>query len=162
MPVHQDPAHRHPHGGQSFPLQASMYKKRAMYIRTPLAPSFLFVLVDINLLLSLLHLVYNLQWASGDARLLGCHPSKALFFTRGCFITRGYRSRYRQAADGRAAEVKAGKSVLNGCPDSRCLHAVYFYTRGNKNPFLTDVFFKFQDFPRLHCWMKWLDHSSHF
>ena len=124
MPVHQDPAHRHPHGGQSFPLQASMYKKRAMYIRTPLAPSFLFVLVDINLLLSLLHLVYNLQWASGDARLLGCHPSKALFFTRGCFITRGYRSRYRQAADGRAAEVKAGKSVLNGCPDSRCLHAV--------------------------------------
>ena len=32
---------------------------------------------------------------------LVCHPSKALFFRRGCFITRGYRSRYRQAPDGR-------------------------------------------------------------
>ena len=36
----------------------------------------------------------------------------------------------RQRTGGRGAEVKAENSVLNSCPASRCLHAMYFYTWG--------------------------------
>ena len=98
--------------------------------------------------------MYNLQWASGDARLVGCHPSKALFFHRGCFITRGYRSRYRQAADGRGGWSEGWEQCFKRLPSFKILACRVFLHLGKpsfwiKTPFITDTLVKFP--PILHC-----------
>ena len=106
MPVHQDPAHRHLHDRQSFLSQPCMNKKRRVVQCTSGFSLHRAVLVTSKSFCSSSSLSASSSCITYNGRAvmqdwLVCHPSKALFFRRGCFITRGYRSRYRQAPDGR-------------------------------------------------------------
>ena len=94
MPVRQDPDPdpHHLHRGQSFPPQP-------VQASTPLETAVFFCPISSFSSACSSCITYNGRAVMQD--WLVCHPSKALFFRRGCFITRGYRSRYRQAADGR-------------------------------------------------------------
>ena len=96
MPVRQDPDPdpHHLHRGQNL-FRHNQCKRRLC------SRNRRFLLSDIILLFLLCSscITYNGRAVMQD--WLVCHPSKALFFRRGCFITRGYRSRYRQAPDGR-------------------------------------------------------------
>ena len=74
----------------------------------------------------------NLQWArSDDARVVAIHQ-KLYFLPAGVASSpAGIGQDIDRQRTGGGAEVKAENSVLNGCPASRYLHAVYFYTWGS-------------------------------